>query len=282
MTTRIGICFFGITRSVSYTVESIDKNVYQPLKKFNVEVKKFGHFFEQKQVVNTRSGEVGALNSNEAKLLGLDYLEFEQPDYFLSASSFEEVKQFGDFWQDSNQSIRNLYHQLYSMKAVTEECLEWQPDIVIFLRPDLKYHDDFSKVLKKALKKAQTNHLFIPNWQHFEGVNDRFAIAVGRKAIEDYGLRFSKISDFCKAYNSPLHSERLVKYAISAQHVTFVPLRGSRVRVNGVVVEELFLHYRTMLFSKWLDRLDFFEKEKNSKLVWLFQKITYGNPYKKI
>ena len=282
MTIKIGVCFFGITRSVSHTIGNIEKNIYQPLEKLGAEVKKFAHFFELEQIENARSGETGKIDLNEADLLRLDDVFFEKPERFLSESSFELVKGYGDFWQDNNKSIRNLYHQLHSMKTVTQRCLEWDPDIVLFLRPDLSYHDNFSTVLCSALKKVGSEHLFLPNWQHFDGFNDRFAIAVGREAIKSYGLRYNNILNFCRKYDAPLHSERLLKFSSEDIRVSFIPLRASRVRVNGVVVEELFLHYKTMNFAEWLDGAISLSSSLKKRLVWGVQKLRFGNPYKNL
>ncbi|RUP83386.1 hypothetical protein C7Y69_02320 [Alteromonas sp. KS69] len=280
MTVKVAICFFGITRGVSTTYRNIEANIYSSIAALNFEHKVFAHFFEQTRVENNRSGEKGTIDPNDAYLLSPDDIYFEPPELFLADSTYKNVIKFGDFWEDENKSIKNLYHQLYSMASVTDKCLKWQPDIVLFLRPDLHYHDDFRTIIEQASKRIHKNSLALPNWQHCGGYNDRFAVVTGEEAIVAYGKRFNKMLKFCEETNSPIHSERLVKYSTSAFDVSFIPLRASRVRSDGSEVEELFLHYKTMLFSRWLENVSSVSQHYRRKIVWLYQKLRFGDPYK--
>ena len=53
---KISICFFGITRDLSKTFPSIEKNIISPAMKYG-DVKIFCHFYNLKEIDNIRSQE---------------------------------------------------------------------------------------------------------------------------------------------------------------------------------------------------------------------------------
>jgi hypothetical protein len=58
---KIAVCFRGISRSLSHTIDSIRENVIAPSRAFG-EVRVFTHLFDQKTINNPRSGEIGQLD----------------------------------------------------------------------------------------------------------------------------------------------------------------------------------------------------------------------------
>ena len=238
---KIVIVFFGITRSLSSTLPSIEKNIITPIRKFG-NVSMLGHFFQQEAIDNPRSNENGLLDQNEYKLLNLDWTQLEKTDLCLDKWQFQRICKHGDAWNDDFKSLKNLIHQLHSLYCVTQEAIKYQPDIVLFCRPDLLYHDNFSPILNKAAHQTKKQNAYIPFWQWQTGLNDRFAICTGRKSIEAYGMRIEQIQNYFETFNEPLHSERLLKFALARQriHVKPVRLRASRVRLGGEVKDESF------------------------------------------
>ncbi|PHS59381.1 MAG: hypothetical protein COB03_02850 [Alteromonas sp.] len=276
---RIAVCFFGITRSLKHTLQNINTHVVNPARKLG-EVRLYAHFFDQRCIVNPRSGECCKLDENEYKLLNLDQVTIDQPDEFLAHSDFVQVSRYGDGFGDGFNSLRNLYHQLYSLNSVTAKALEWDPNIVVFARPDLKYHDSFSRTYKDAIDNK--NVIYVPNWQHWDGLNDRFAVAVDTGAIKAYGQRYRAISQYCSETQSCLHSEKLLKYALKSQKVKMINIRASRVRSNGGVAKEPFHHHRILTFHNFIAQT--LSCSFNNKLLvnvmWKLQVLVYGNPYK--
>lgn len=237
---RIAICFFGITRSLTHTIESINTNVLSPSRELG-EVRIFAHFFQQAVIDNPRSGEKGALRQDEYALLSPDWLELEKPEKCLEDYDFNLLKNFGDKWNDDFRSLRNLTHQLHSLKRVTAAAIDWSPDIYIFVRPDLYYHDNFRKILIKAVKEKD-QIAFSPNWQTFGGLNDRFMICRGKDPAAAFGFRIDQAVRYCEDSKTPLHAERLVAYALrkTSAKVILVRLRASRVRFDGKMRKENF------------------------------------------
>lgn len=104
---KIAICFFGITRSLKFTISSIEKNILKPAHALG-EVRVFCHFFVQTEIDNPRSGEKGLLRQDEHTLLNPSWLELEEPDQCLAMHGFAELKTWGDSWGDDFRSLRNL------------------------------------------------------------------------------------------------------------------------------------------------------------------------------
>lgn len=252
---KIAVCFFGISRSLTFTYPSIETNVLRPAWDTG-EVKIFVHFFDQEKIVNVRSGENGPTRRDEHLLLKPDWLQLEPPDNCLKEIPYNQIKSFGDVWRDDFQSLRNLLHQLHSLKIVSKAALDWHPDIIIFARPDLEYHDSLARPVHKILA-ARGNIVCLPSWQHWEdGYNDRFAVCTADEAAKAYGARLDKVLAFCKEGGRPLHAERLLKFALSARNVKLrmMSVRASRVRLDGTKRVEKFEDHRIEAFREWRQR----------------------------
>lgn len=238
---RIGVCFFGITRSLKFTHPSIEENILTPAREFG-DVKIYAHFIDQRQIHNPRTNEYGSLDSEEHKLLSTDWLILEKPDSCLEDWGFDHLKSFGDAWNDNFSSLRNLVHQLHSLNEVTKLATSDGVDLVIFARPDLRYHDSLRAAIRKALR-GKAPRVVLPCWQHWEkGYNDRFAICFGKLAISTYGSRIEEALEYCQSTQSGLHAERLLRYSLlnSKLPPLCTSARASRIRVDGKQVSEDF------------------------------------------
>lgn len=240
---KISICLFGITRSLPYTVGSINTHVIAAAKKFGT-VRVCGHFYNVKAIRNARSMENSVIKSGHYNLLHFDKLEIEEPDVFLQSSSFERVKSYGDAWEDDFQSLKNLFHQLHSIGKSYALDRNYAADVTLFARPDLLYHDDLTEIFARASVIRSESVVLVPSWQAFGGVNDRFALAIGDIAARAVSGRLGLAERFCATGSEPLHSERLLKFALDEAGVRIEThgLRASRVRSNGLRAKEIFDH----------------------------------------
>jgi hypothetical protein len=244
MEPRIAICFFGITRSLSHTLPSIEMNALGPARAAG-SVRVYGHFFQERSLTEARSGESGALNPDEHRLLRPDWLQLEEPDDCLAQWDFEALKRYGDCWNNEFRSLRNLVHQQHSLNLVTQAVLDDGAEICMFLRPDLRYHDSLAPAIARALRAARVgrNLVQLPDWQAWHGGhNDRFAIVAGSAAIAAYGKRAERMAEFCAVTGRPLHSEQLLRFALdrACVPVRTIRARASRVRLGGVEHAEDF------------------------------------------
>lgn len=244
---RIAACFYGIDRSLAHTHRSILTNVLDPIRSIG-ELKVFAHFYKQFTIDNPRSDEVNVKITPAWDLLCADCLILEEPDSFMQQELYEFILSYGDIYGDSGKSIRNLLHQLHSIRQVWLSANLFNPDIILFLRPDLIYHDNFSAQIRKVMRFA-VSAIYTPSWQQWlGGLNDRFAICYGKQAAKAFSLRMSSIHEYCilnsleKCSPKGLHAERLLYHALLRSDSFLLPtsLKASRVRANGYVVSEEF------------------------------------------
>jgi hypothetical protein len=232
MPRKIAVCFFGITRSLTHTISSIEQNVLIPARELG-EVKVYAHFFLQRQIEYARTGESGELDLEEHRLLPSDWLQLEEPDLCLEKRGFTALKSYGDTWNDGIPALRNLVHQLHSLDAVTKAALADGAEVCMFCRPDLLYHDSLRPALRRALRTKELVQL--PRWQQYGGRNDRFAICSGPAAIAAYGQRINLAEQFCRDHSTTRNSEQLLQYALerAAVPVKQISARASRLRLGG-------------------------------------------------
>lgn len=243
---RIAICYFGITRSLPYTLDSLTANVVRPAKATG-EIRVFAHLFRQERIDNAATGEVAELDPDDHRLLEPDDLQLEAPEVCLDQWNYDRLREAGDAWNDGFRSLRNLVHQLHSLHAVTRMAACWNPHVWIFARPDLRYHDSLRPVLSLA-SKGGAETVWLPLWQSRGGRNDRFAIIRGGRAARTYGMRAERMADFCTLTGGPLHSERLLGFVLREERVRLIKTRATRVRANGFNWPESFSF-------EWLERL---------------------------
>lgn len=235
---RCTFAFFGIDRRLDLTGPSIMDKIIIPAQK-SLYVKNVGFLWAPTQITNPRSGESASLVSPRFECLPPgNYISSEVPD-LESDEIFKRLTSYGDFWNDGYYSLRNLYLQLKSLSKVTDMVLETNPDFVVFLRPDLLYHDSFSSIFK-WVATANKTQVLLPHWQPHKGLNDRFALCLGAEAIRAYGNRLETAIEFCEKTNQSLHSEQLVHYSLRGVPIKRISNRASRMRVDGLTKSEDF------------------------------------------
>lgn len=237
---KIAICFRGICRSLQTTITSIQENVINAAKK-QADVKVFTHLYDLKEISNPRTKEFVKVNPDEYKMLQSDWTSIEQPNACFSLYPLNEIKMFGDEWHDEFKSFNNLIHALHSLKIGYEASLQWNPDIFIFARPDLLYHDSFEATLKNLIKKEES-YIHIPLWQSFDGCNDRFAIINSRQLAGIYANRIDEALTYCETTQRSLGAEKFLFEHIKRNNspISFIDIRASRVRANGAIKNEKF------------------------------------------
>lgn len=237
---KIAICFRGISRSLKYTIASIRSNIIEPARQVAA-VRVFTHLFDQAEIDNPRSNERGPLDRFEHLLLESDELKLEEPDRCLALYEFDKLKTYGDPWDNHFTSLKNLIHELHSLREGWAMAERWKPDIVMFLRPDLLYESSFEPLLNK-IRTKQRKGLCIPIWQGCWGANDRFAVATTSLAACTYAMRIHHIHNYCVETNSPLHAEKFLLHRLRQDKTPtwFTNIRARRVRSNGAYAPEKF------------------------------------------
>jgi len=242
---NVAVAFFGIPRNSEICFPSIQENVLAQLPA-DSNVKCFYHLYKIDEIQNPRSGETGELSTDNYEVFQSMTGVLASTEGVLERWDFERVKALGDTWADEHASLRNLIYQLNSLHTVTAMMESFNPDFVVFVRPDIFYHSPLPTYVFKHPEARRLN-VYIPDWQWWGGLNDRFAIC-GRDAYQAYGKRIEQIFDFCKATGRKLHSERLLKYVLqqAGTKVCTMDTTASRVRITGAFAEESFSPKRGM------------------------------------
>ena len=239
---KIALSFFGITRSLRYTIDSIKDNILEELNKNDIQYDIFLHTYFLNTYTNNRvnnindfSETIEDMDNNEYKLLEPNYLQIDNQDEIKKEINMEQYRTHKDPWDSSYNSVDNFILGQYSKLQIVKmiEKSENTYDYIIYLRPDVLY---VSKFDKNYFKKVKDNIICIPDTFTFGKYkfNDRFAIT-NMKTYKIYGNGFNNLLEISK--NQPLHSEIVLGERLAKNHIKFVelPIDFKRVRANGEI-----------------------------------------------
>ena len=240
---NIAIVFFGITRSLKYTIKSINENIFDILKSSDYNYDIFLHTYFLDKYSNIRTGEKitkDKIDNSEYKLLNADYLKIDNQEIIRKTLKLEKYRTHKDPWNTKYNSVDNYilgsYSKLCATKMVEEADKKKNYKYIMFMRPDCKY------LTKLSLDffKMSDNSIVTPNF-HLHGtskINDRFAIT-NRKTYKIYGKIFETLFEWSK--KRPLHSETILGLVLKPNKINKVDLYFARVRINGKQVDHFNL-----------------------------------------
>lgn len=234
---KVAICFWGLTRSLKYTIESIREKIFKPLLEVGILFDVFMHTFTFKgNYINIFSKEsCENLDFEEYKLLNPNYFMSEDQDEVKNGINFEEYHSQPDPFSWANpdhpySTFDNFIIASYSKMKVTRMMLETNNnyDAVLFIRPDVKFHTslDINWILDVTDTLVHT-----PAFGQYEGYNDRAFIGNINTGVI-YGTIFERILEWSKNYS--LISEKYCKLNLENFENVQIPLYFNRVRCNGV------------------------------------------------
>jgi hypothetical protein len=236
---RVAVCFWGICRSTDYTIESIENNIFSPLRTAGIDYDIFVHTYTlYTPYENRRAGEYGIQLKNTLwKLLKPTSVKVDHQANIDVSLRFEDYRRMGDPWEkDSDttwQTFNNHIRALWSLKEVTKlwESSSNVYDTILYVRPDVRFSVPLTI---EWLIFIQNDAIVIPNFQLINGVNDRFAIARPGSA-KVYGKRFDGALEYSKSHQ--LHSEKYLSDVLKGANIKVHPeyFPFCRVRANGVL-----------------------------------------------
>ena len=230
---RIALGFWGITRSLKYTIQSIKQYIIHPLQQQNVEFVIYIHTYNVKSTYNNiRTNEFHIqLDNDEYKLLNPNYIQIDDQDEIKKQINIEQYRTHPDPWNTNYNSVDNFICAMYSKQQLVNmiSASKQQFDYVMFLRPDVKY--------KNPINTAIFNHVHdyticIPNFALYYQFNDRFAIT-NMITYNLYGSIFAYLLEYSKQYS--LHSEQCQSRILqrTRMRLVYIPFFFNRVRFNG-------------------------------------------------
>jgi hypothetical protein len=236
---RVALCFFGLTRSLKYTLPSIEKFLFEPLITHGIKYDTYLHTYKMKKpYTNPRAGERSiTLDADEYKLLEPTYHMVENKETVSTYIDLKKYRTKGDPWGKEKAAIPGDFttldnHILYlwSQKQLIEMVKKnlGRYTHIIFCRPDVLYQVP----LKMEWFSFTSNKICIPNFGLCGDVNDRFALGRPEQMVT-YGSRFNEALQYSKV--KPLASEAFLiatmrRHRIKYEHVNFY---FTRIRANG-------------------------------------------------
>ena len=216
------IVYFGLTRSTKKVYESHINNVFNVLKKNGLSYKTFMHTWKTKDNKQRIWENIipQEIDYEEYKLLTPDFYKIENQWEFIENLNMDDF-----FYKDVYNTIGHAVNgewlpglicnhlcALESKKRGLEMVEHFITDNykfknIMFIRPDVFIHNEL------PLYQILPNSVNIPNKEHHEGLNDRFAIVNYENAII-YGKRINEIIEYRKN-NGRIVSEKYVKYILT-------------------------------------------------------------------
>ena len=236
---KIALGFFGITRSLQYTYESIQKNFFDVLKNNNINFDVFMHTYSLSTYSNKRTNEkviqISDKYNEEYKLLNPKYIKIDNQDEIKKKLNLLSYRTKKDPWKTNYNSVDNFILACYSKKELTnmiEEHIK-EYDYIMFIRPDCLYID---KIDLTFLNLVNNQSIVIPNFHLFGKykLNDRFAIT-NKDTYKIYGEVFTKLLKLSKLHM--LHSETILGIVFNENklNINRVKFNFARVRIDGTI-----------------------------------------------
>jgi hypothetical protein len=201
---KVAILFFGLTRSLGKTVESLRTNLFTPLTTNKINYDIFIHTYKIfGPYSNSWSNErvTSYNNENIEDLLHPKYVIYDNQETVENSIDFNEYyNKLGDWTGMTKEMtrylIKNMCLALYSKKRITllfEEHMH-EYDYAIIIRPDMKLNTTFDTMWFSELNDS---NIIIPEKDWFSGCNDRMCI--GNPNVILY---CGKLFDDLKAYSN--------------------------------------------------------------------------------
>jgi hypothetical protein len=245
---RVAVGFFGITRSLKYTINSIETNILDVLTKNNINYDIFMHTYYLNSYSNKRAKEstTNKINNDEYKLLNPKYFQQDNQDEIKNKLKLELYRTHKDPWNTKYESVDFFILACYSRLILTEmiEKTYINYDYILFVRPDCLYLD---KLDTSKFNLINNNTILIPNFHLFGKytINDRFAIT-NNYTYKIYGKVFKQLLELSKKHE--LHSETILGLVLNNNKIkcSKINFNFSRIRINGKT-KDIFPNYKQVL-----------------------------------
>lgn len=239
---KIALCFWGLTRSLKLTIDSIEKYIFYPLKKDNIQYDIFLHTLKLDKINYSYTNENNIkLDFNEYKLLNPTYFSYHNQEDVLKQIDFDLYKHKGDREVHYKHRVhRNAILGLFSLKQLyimIDESKE-KYDYIFFLRPDMLYLREFQT---KWFRLSHGAKILTPKFGQSGGYNDRMFIGNYYQ-----GMMFAKQIDYLPEYVKikPYVAEHFIKWLVHKKifrnnktFIRFINYSFQRMRANGEIAK---------------------------------------------
>ena len=235
--TKICICFYGLVqRSLKYTLQSIETNIFEILNKHNIEYDIYLHTYDATISHSTRSGEYNIeVDVNDYKLLNPKKYIIESYSDFNEHFDFKNfTEQYNDPWNNNYESMINWIREMNSHLRVTAlwEHDKKDYDLCLYLRADLTYITPLPITYIMEHLDSRRNTLFTVPWGKSDGLNDFIGIGDCNTMIL-WANRLYTLHEYMQKIGN--NSEQLVSFICEKHNIHNIdlPMLFYRTRANG-------------------------------------------------
>ena len=224
---KVAILFFGLTRTLEKTKDSLKKNLFNVLSDNLIHYDIFIHTYKIFGDYNnmwSRENTDNYNNEDVETLLNPKHFIFDNQETIVNSIDFNEYyKQLGNWTELSEEMtkylIKNMCLALYSKKQITllfdKNINDY--DYAIIIRPDTQLH---TKLDINYFNELNKNNIIVPEKDWFTGCNDRMCI--GKPNVISY---CGKLFDELKTYSEKksITSERFFMDKLDEKSITIIP-----------------------------------------------------------
>jgi hypothetical protein len=224
---KIAILFFGLTRTLGKTIDSIKTNLFTPLDENLIDYDIFIHTYKIFGPYNNMWSKENTNNYNNEDvetLLKPKYFIFDNQQTIIDNINFDEYyKKLGNWTGMSSEMtkylIKNMWLALYSKKQITllfdKHINEY--DYAIIIRPDTKLH---TKININDFNELKHDNIIIPIKDWYAGCNDR--ICIGKPNVISY---CGKLFDALQKYSekTSIISEKFFMDKLNEKSINIIP-----------------------------------------------------------
>jgi hypothetical protein len=201
---NVAIVFFGLTRSIYETIDSMQNYIFKPIIDLDMEYDIFMHtYIINGEYCNQWSNEYTTdYDNNQYKLLNPKYFITDNQEEILSNIDLEKYYTKLQSWTgydipSTKYLIRNMILALKSKKKIIEllEKHMDEYDYVIITRPDLKWITPIP--WQEIIEKLTDTNIIIPSKDWWSGCNDKICICKPNVA-----LYVGKSYDYLQQYST--------------------------------------------------------------------------------
>ena len=236
----IAVCFFGLVKNIDHTYHSIMKHIVDPLRHSGYHLDFYCHTYDMSTITNPRNDERNIRIHPRSIYEKFSFVasKIENPnDYTNLESDVNNALNYGEPWPENPRiSLRNLFLCLRSLKLVTSLWKDKKDKYkyVIYLRPDIRFTNTLD--LLSNVRHLHGQSLYTPNFQLYNGYNDRFAYGTP-EAMIIYGERLDYVSTYFEKHKRALHAETYLSIYLHDMNVKvhLSSIRFQRIRADNRV-----------------------------------------------
>lgn len=230
---RIALAFWGVNRSLKFTLASIRRRIFEPLERACVDYEVFLAAHDIDEVHNPRGGEYhldvrGGWRDLLDELKPVGFTITPQRDFLRSIDPADWITEGAGDERAGLGNLTFMYHlcELDMLKSVTEHWKEKKSryGAVVYLRHDVEFVDDLDVV---DVLTSRDGELAVPFFQTSDGhPSDVFAYGTPSAAMV-FGERLDSAREYARGRY--LNSHRFLGWALDRAGVA-VRLAGMRLR----------------------------------------------------